>query len=128
MMLHAALVQKLIMNEKMAAVDRPPIVWKRRTGNCKGGADFPQKELDHRADISTRGRVEGRAVFEVELPASNQFQPMECLHGFAHGLFDGSGSRLERANPGVDLFELRSRFRDTDRLNSSKSAFNQVIG
>ena len=54
-MLHAALVQELIVNEEMAAVDRPPVVRKCRAGDRERGAEFLQKKLDDRPDISERG-------------------------------------------------------------------------
>ena len=104
-MLHAALVQELIMDEQMAAVDGSSVVRKRRTGNRKRGAELLQKELDDRADISARGRVERRAIFEIELPAADGFQPMERVFGFAHGLLDGTGTCLQRDDHSVDLLQ-----------------------
>src|SRR5580698_5066269 len=108
MMLHAALVQELVVNEKMAAIDGPPVVRKRRTGDCQGGAEFPHEDLGDRADISPRCRVERRTILEIELTAADGFQPKECLFGFAYGLLNGRGTRLECDDDGIDFFQLRN--------------------
>src|SRR3984957_20890277 len=106
MVLHAALVQELIMNEQMTAVERPSVVRKSRTGDRKGAAELSQKELGYRADISARGRVERRAIFEIELPAADGFQPMKPIPGFGYGLVNGTGMRFECENNGGALFGL----------------------
>src|ERR1700729_2540679 len=111
----------------MAAVNRPPIVWEGRTGNGEGGAELPQEQLDDRADISARGRIEGRAILEIKLSAADGFQPVKCIPGLVYCLLDGTGTRLERDDYGVDIFKLGIRLGDADCLNRPKAAFDQIV-
>src|ERR1700720_2259478 len=106
MVLHSALVQELIVDKEMAPIDGAAVVRKRRAGDRKKGAEFPQKSFDHRADISARGRVEGRTIFKIELLAANGLQPVKRILAFAYGLFERTGARFQRDDDGVDLLRL----------------------
>ena len=69
MLLHAGLVQQAVADEQMPLIERAAVGGKGRANQGQRRAEFSQQRFGHRADISLRRGIEGRAIFEDELLA-----------------------------------------------------------
>ena len=67
MLLHAGLVQQAVADEQMALIERAAVGGKGRAHKRQRRAELFQQRFGHRADISLRRRIEGRAIFEDDL-------------------------------------------------------------
>ena len=75
MMPHARVRKQHLPHEEMPHVNRPAVFRKCRTRNGERSTKLIEKRIRHRPDIARIGRVEGRAVFEIDLPRAMLFQP-----------------------------------------------------
>jgi hypothetical protein len=67
-----------------------------RTRRNAAGTQGRGQCFAHGSDISTRSRIDGRAVFEHELAAALCLQPRECMKGLLHSIVGVDRSCLER--------------------------------
>ena len=77
MVFHAALVQQRGADEQMALEDAAAIGREGRAGEGEAAIQTVQQRVRHRPDIALIGGIEGRAVFEEELPAPRAAQPFQ---------------------------------------------------
>ncbi len=64
---HAAVREQGVAKKQMSVDNRAPGLGKSRRSNTERAIQFVHQGFDHRANISCRGRVEGRTDFEVDL-------------------------------------------------------------
>ena len=77
MVLHAGFGQQLVADEQVAVADRAPVLREGRAGNREVRVQRIHQRIGHRTDIAARRGVEGRAVLEIDLPASCRLQPRQ---------------------------------------------------
>ena len=70
MVLHRTVGQQGVTDKQMPLIDRAAIFGKSRTGHRPRHAEMAHQRFGHRADIALIGRIEGRAIFEQDLPRS----------------------------------------------------------
>ena len=72
---HPGFGQQHVADEQIAPIDRSPRFGKGRAIEREIGAECRDQRLGDRADIAGIGRIEGRAVFEQDLPHPGALQP-----------------------------------------------------
>ena len=106
--LHAGFVEQPIADEQVALEQLPAGGGKDRADDRPVGAELVHQGVDHRADIAFRRRIEGRAIFEEELPAALCGEPAAGLEALAHGLRRRAGTCLQRDDAGIDPVARRA--------------------
>ena len=128
MVLHAALVQQRPADEQMALVDAARIGRKRRAGQGKARSQRREQCIRHRSDIARLRAVEGRAVFEKELPAAGGAQPGQRGEAFLHRLARRRGARLQRHHHRIDVGHRFAGARHADELHRAHAVLHQHGG
>ncbi len=124
-LLHAALVQQRGADEQMTLVDGAPVGRERRVGEREAAAQRLHQRIADGADVALVGAIEGRAVFEKELPAAGAAQPLERGQAFADGLRHRGGARFQRHHHGIGVRGLLVGPGDSDELDGAHAVAHQ---
>jgi len=98
---HRRIRQQFTADEQVAEVDRALVDRERRAGDREFRAERVEQGFGDRADVAGVGRVERRAVLEVDLPHTLGTQPRECRERLRDRLGGGNRARLQRDDDGV---------------------------
>ena len=85
----------------MAGIDRSLEGRIGRAGDREVGVQPCRQLVDHRADIAVVGRIEGRAVFEIDLLGAGGAQRIGRLRGAGSRHVGGDRARLHRDHHGI---------------------------
>ena len=121
------------MDEEVALIDGAADRREGRAGDDAGDAESRGQRLADRADIAVGRRIEGRAIFEDDLPAALAPQPVERRERLGHGLggrrSSGSSARRRRPRPRRGASDAgRPRNCAVMRPPSPRQALGQSVG
>ena len=127
---HTAVAEQLIAHEQMAFEHGAQVFRERRADDRETLARAVQRieqRVSHRADVAFCGRIEGRAVFEIDLLHALLLQPAQRGQRLRHRVGRRNRSRLQRDDDRIDLAVERA-VRDADRLHRAHAGAHKVIG
>lgn len=67
MVLHAGFIEKHVVDEQVAPINRSPVLRESRTGDGEVGVESRHQSVGDRTDVALAGRVERGAVLEEVL-------------------------------------------------------------
>ncbi len=101
MMPHARLRKQHLPHKEMPHVDRPAVFRKCRARDGETRPKLIEKRIRHRPDVAGVRRVEGRAVFEIDLPRPMLFQPAAGSKRLRDGIACRNGAGFEGNDNGI---------------------------
>ncbi|MNQ93931.1 hypothetical protein D3C85_1094200 [compost metagenome] len=115
MITHAGFAQQHIADEQMTVKNRPFVLRECRTRHSERDVQCFSKCIGDRADVSARGRVKRRAIFEKKLLAACRTQPFQRFERLSNGFFRADGTAFQGNDDSIDIIR-QGPLRHTDHL------------
>ena len=128
MMAHRAVGQQLIPDEQMPLIDGPRVFREGGTGDGEIGAQRRHERFGHLTDIAGVGGIEGRAIFEQNLPRPLPAQPGERRQRRLDRLLHRHRARFEGHDQGLGVADIDRLGRQPDQLHGAHPVANEHAG
>ena len=127
MVAHAGFREQDVADEQISPVDGPTVFRKGRAVERETGTERRHQRLGDRPDIAGVGRIEGRAIFEQDLPGPRRLQPGERREALLDRLARRNRPALQRDHDRLGIGNRRARRRHINQLHRAHPAPHQRV-